>query len=118
MLAAVAVKRLRRQYPTWSKFESPNASEAPILAFKQYNAGSLAYNTGWPDSRIETVLDMDALLARSAQLADSGDPVWIVMWRWEQMDQFEADLLSEGLAFSMTEHGGLPPLYLYRVERK
>ena len=100
------------------RIESAGAAEAPILAFKEYNAGSIAYNTNLADGRIKTVLDIDDLLARSVQITDEGVPIWIIMWRWEQMEDFEAGLLSEGLSFRVTTHGGLPRLYLYRVERE
>jgi len=110
---------LRPDYAAAARYiEQHGATDDAVLAMKPYNAGCLAFNSNLPESRIEAVPGETELYGRCLESAAPGRATWVVLWRWEKLEAFEAYLASKGLAFTATTHGGLPPLYLYRIERR
>jgi hypothetical protein len=43
--------------------------------------------------------------------------LWVMMWRWDRMEEFEAHLRENGIEAELSRFGGMPPLYLYRATR-
>lgn len=95
-----------------------SAPEDTILTLKDYNASSLLFNSNLPEDRIEGVTAIANVYQRCLETAEEGHVAWVVLWRWEKLDEFEAYLSSQALAFTAETFGGLPPMYLYRIHRE
>lgn len=87
-----------------------------ILALKDHNAESLVVNSRFPEERVEAFMGLMELYERCGDVAGGGHAAWVVLWRWDRLEDFEAHFASRGLACKQYRFGGLPPLYLYRIQ--
>ncbi len=92
--------------------------DAPILVLKElYNAVPLRFAAPALASRIVPAHGAGDLKKHTLELAHTKPLFWILMWRWDEREHYERLLLEQELAFSCHTLGGMPPLFLYRVEK-
>ncbi len=90
----------------------------PVLVHKELlNEGPLRYAADFPQGQFYTTWGIGDLNSQTQSLAKAHPAFWVIMWRWDRQPEYEAFL--EGLHCPYTRHplGGMPPLYLYRVEK-
>ena len=93
-------------------------AEAAVIAFKDYNAQGLVFNGDVDAGRVRRVEEEHALYAAVDDAMLRNVEAQVVFWRWMRLNAFENYLEANGFAFERVDHGGLPPLYRYRVWRE
>jgi len=89
-----------------------------LVLKKPLNTLPLEYLGVFPADRIRVVYGGGDLHEESARLAAEHGAVWVVMWRWDRMPEYEAFLHEQGIRLDRSALGGMPPLYLYRLEHQ
>jgi len=97
---------------------APLAGDAPypiLILKKRLNAEPFQYAEKFPEERVHVAYGVTDLPEISAELLATHAGLWVLMWRWDAMPEYEAFLESQGWDFTRSTLGGMPRLYLYRI---
>jgi hypothetical protein len=90
----------------------------PILILKpELNGLPFRYLDRFSEGRLHDALGMGDLHEKAVLLTKSSFGCWILLWRWDRMEALEHHLFEAGYQTRRIRLGGIPPLYLMRVER-
>ena len=96
--------------------EARGDAVAAVFALKEINYLAMDYNTDWPETRLRSLGGRGELYVEPLAEHRGGRESWVVMWRWDALEEWEAHLRENGVPFSMHEFEGMPRLHLYRLE--
>ena len=86
-----------------------------VITFKAINSIPFEFAADIPPARHESIHGFRELCKTVVARQRLGRNVWVVMWRWDDIETFERHLASNGLRFAVAELGGMPRLRVYCV---
>lgn len=90
--------------------------DTPILVLKErLNRLPLDYAHKFSPARIHIAGSGADLLDESVALTRDWGELWVVMWRWDRMDEFARQIKEREIDQYVTKFGGMPPLFLLRL---
>lgn len=95
--------------------EADPATEKVVLALKPFNHRAAAYALRENGVTVELLYGLKETIGIARARAAAGKSVWVVFYRWDNLDGFEDALLREGITFRQFQTAGMPPLALYHV---
>ena len=88
----------------------------PLLVLKRSANGlPLQYLNVIEEGGIHYAYGGGDLHQKSVELVAEHGTAWVLMWRWDRMDEFETHLRTNSIDSVLTRFGGMPPLYVYRL---
>ena len=99
-----------------TRIDSEGDDNSRVFALKEINYLAMDYNTDWPEGRLRSLGGRGELYVEPLAEHRDGRESWVVMWRWDALDEWEAHLGENGVSFSLEEFEGMPRLYLYHLE--
>lgn len=86
-----------------------------VIAFKEINALPIEYLNAAPTKQVKMIHGFRELCKEVIAAHDRDRNVWVIMWRWDDTESFEARLRENRITFVLSRLGGMPPLLVYYV---
>ncbi len=109
-------KPFRPDYEAAAKLVQKNGTPYDlVVTFKKINTVAFQYAADIPESRQVGINGFRELKEKVVAVRRTGRNVWVLMWRWDNRDEFERHLKSHHVPFVVTSLGGMPRLYVYYI---
>lgn len=91
------------------------ASDRVVLALKPFNYDAVAYAIRDTGVEAELLYGLKETVGIAVERASAGKSVWIVFYRWDNLDGFETPIREAGFVPRRLDSTGMPPLNIYHV---
>ena len=91
------------------------APEKAVLALKPFNYDAVAYALRDSGVTVELLLGLKEIAGITRARAAEGKSVWVVFYRWSDLEAFERQLADAPVTISHFTSAGMPPLTIYHV---
>ena len=98
---------------------NPDIDGIHVLVLKQkLNGPPLSYLNEWETIDAHFAPGQRHLHDMTLQLLQEHQELWVLMWRWDRMEEYENLLISNQITMTKSPMGGMPIMYLYLLKKR